>query len=261
MKKTVLIVTILLCAFFLYPEKVATLTDLSNPLIMQVDENQLYISDKENVFIYSLKDFKLRKKFGRAGEGPREFKIHPKVNMGSDIIDVCPDYILVNSIGKLSLFTKNGEYLHEKRSVSMGRFSMLGEKYVGHNFTAHNGQNYIVTGIFDSTLRKVEKELHRQKGWNFDGKKMDSFAVRGGFFFIADNHIFLENEMKEILVFDETGEKISTIKPAIKPVKVTESYKKRYWDLIKKTPGTKDIYRELRDKVQFPEYFPTFRYF
>lgn len=262
MKKTVLIVTILLCGFFLYPEKVATLKDLSNPLVMQVDENQLYISDKANVLIYSLKNFKLRKKFGRAGEGPREFKIHPKMNLGSVTIDLSPDYIQVNSIGKFSLFTKNGKYLHEKRSISpMGSFRMLGEKYVGCNFVTYNGKSYKVTGIFDSTLQKVEKKLHGEKGWDFDGKKMDPFAARGGFFFIADNLIFIENEKKEIFVFDETGKKTSAIKPAIEPVKVTESYEKRYWDLIKNTPGTKDLYQVLRDKLHFPEYFPTFRYF
>jgi hypothetical protein len=50
---------------------------------VQVDKNQLYITDGASVFIYSLKDYQLQKKFGKRGEAPGEFLVDPNIFSGS----------------------------------------------------------------------------------------------------------------------------------------------------------------------------------
>jgi hypothetical protein len=54
--------------------KLATLTGIMKPDSIYIDNRQIYIMENPTFFIYSLEDFRLKKKFGKPGEGPREFK-------------------------------------------------------------------------------------------------------------------------------------------------------------------------------------------
>ena len=69
----ILVFLILLITPVLFAEEV-TLLEIFNPSSIKVDDQNIYIAQGENIFIYSAKDFKLIKKFGRLGEGPQEFK-------------------------------------------------------------------------------------------------------------------------------------------------------------------------------------------
>ncbi|MGD2088646.1 MAG: hypothetical protein PVH61_20885 [Candidatus Aminicenantes bacterium] len=51
--------------------EVVPLPDLINPDGIQADRHQLYITERHSIYIYSLKDFKLTKKFGKSGEDER----------------------------------------------------------------------------------------------------------------------------------------------------------------------------------------------
>jgi hypothetical protein len=50
--------------------KVVPLIQLAKPNSITVDKNHVYITDQGTISIYSLKDFKLEKAFGKKGEGP-----------------------------------------------------------------------------------------------------------------------------------------------------------------------------------------------
>lgn len=52
---------------------VIELPEIINPDSITVDKNHIYITDFPSVYIYSLKDYRLIKKFGRIGEGPKEW--------------------------------------------------------------------------------------------------------------------------------------------------------------------------------------------
>ncbi|NIM18025.1 MAG: hypothetical protein GTO45_39110 [Candidatus Aminicenantes bacterium] len=260
MKTTLILATILVTGFLLYPEKVATLDELANPFIMQVDESQLYITDSETVLIYSLKDYKLQNKFGKKGEGPGEFRISPTMSMGSVMLDVYPDYLIVNSMGKVSFFSKQGKFIKEMRTISpLGMFKQIGNRFVGYGFSMDNDGNYMTTNIWDAKLSRVIKELHQEKQWFVPGSKMDAFGLRTGFFFVADNKIFVENEKRNILIFDENGKKLGSIDPAIEPVKMTKSFKEGFHHYLKTTARFKQFYPFLKDMLTFPDYFPGIR--
>jgi len=260
MKTTLVLVMVLVIGFLLYPEKVATLDELANPFIMQIDENQLYITDSADVFIYSLKDYKLQKKFGKRGEGPGEFLIMPTVNMGSVMLDVYPEYLLINSLGKLSFFTKQGKFIKEIRTTSpFGMFKPLGNRFVGYGVAVYDKVNYMTTNIWDSKLSRVIKELNREEQWFVPGKKMNAFGLRVGFFFVVDNKIFIENEKRNILIFDEKGEKLGSIDPPIEQVKMTKTFIEGFHHYLKTTPRFKQFYPILKNMLAFPDYFPKIR--
>ena len=60
------------------PQKIIPLPDLIQPHTMVVDKDQLFIRDSgSSIFIYSLSNFSLIKKFGKQGQGPGEFHDSP----------------------------------------------------------------------------------------------------------------------------------------------------------------------------------------
>jgi len=265
-KQMILIIVLLLFLLlglggFLYPGKVVVLDEVVNPFIMKVDDNQLYISDGAAIHIYSLKDYSLKKKFGRKGEGPREFKVEPTINMGSVIIDVYPDYLLVNSLGKISFFTKQGEFIKEIRSISPnGWFKVMGDRFVGYSRTIENKTNYLTVNIYDSTLNVV-KELYKEPQWINPGKDINVFGIRSALSYVSDNKILIENRRSSIMVFNSNGKKLYSIDPQINPLKVTEKAKKRAHDFFKSLPQFKQLYTVIKDRLKFPRYFPKIRFF
>jgi hypothetical protein len=106
-----------LCCLFLclllftvsgYGKDIIPLPELQKPSYILIDENHLYVKERFSISIYSLKDFKLIKKFGKEGEGPQEFT--RAINL-----DICDDYLAVISCGKISYFNRNGKFIRENR--------------------------------------------------------------------------------------------------------------------------------------------------
>jgi hypothetical protein len=114
---------------------IVPLPDLGKPNSITLDNNHIYIADVGHILIYRLKDFHLEKKFGNRGEGPGEFMLNDIDNYGLRII-VEPVYILVNSSGKISYFTKQGEFIKEKKIIDISGqqfFKPFGKKLIGYN--------------------------------------------------------------------------------------------------------------------------------
>ena len=122
-KLSVLLLMIGLITTFSQADKVISLANLSRPTAVEVNNDNAYIVDGIHVYIYSLTDFKLKKKFGRQGEGPQEFK-------NWIILYVQPDHIFINSPNKISYFNLEGKFIKEIKSKYIwGRFKPLGESF------------------------------------------------------------------------------------------------------------------------------------
>lgn len=266
MKKTIffivlLLIMMLLNGTLLYPEKVATLEGIANPFLMYADDGQLYVTDGAAVKIYSLKDYALKKTVGRKGEGPGEFRVDPTTNMGSVIPYVYPDQLVVNSLGKVSFFTKQGELIKEMRYLSPnGCFQPIAGKFAGYGFLSDHGINMVTINIHDSELKPV-KELYREPQWITPGEKIKFFGIRSAMFLTSQDKIFIENQKREIQIFEKNGRKTGTIVPDIQPMEVTETDRKRFHDFFKAVPQFRQFYETIKRDLVFPPYFPKIRIF
>ena len=97
-------ILLVLCTSVVLPGKIVPLPGHLNPKAVYANGDQIYITEEASIYIYGREDFKLRKKFGREGEGPQEFR-------GFGSLYVYPDYLLVNSTGRISFFTRPGNSL------------------------------------------------------------------------------------------------------------------------------------------------------
>ncbi|MCP4147935.1 MAG: hypothetical protein GY757_09300 [bacterium] len=261
MKKQLIILALALLLFapVSYAKKLATIPELLKPGTMAVDNEQFYTVDNCTVFIYSLKDFKLVKKFGKSGEGPREF-----MASNSAEVSVLPqkDYLIVNSLGKVSFYKKDGTFIKEMKSPSPAMSSLIqpiGKDFVGMNFEGSAQDRFISINLFNEKLEKV-KELSRKQ---FMDKGAMFFPSQPPICFALGDKIVIAGEKGfELIILDKEGKIVTTIKREYKSQKVTQEYKNGVYDFFKTNQRTKPFFEYLKKNVvKFSEFYPPIQLF
>lgn len=209
MKKIILILLLMLIGFVLVG-KTVTLTvplpELMKPHALAVDESQIYIAEEATVFVYSAKDFKFIKKFGKQGEGPQEFK-----GRAARVI-IQPDHLFISSAGKVSYFTKEGKFIKELRTMAPDmRVKPFGDLFVAARTLIENGIFYVPVNIYDSNLKMI-KEIYRvRRGVQVGGKGTIIFSHPLPFYPVEDK-LFIAKE-KELVIeaLDKKGNKLYAV--------------------------------------------------
>jgi len=257
MKKLILILLILLIFLFTgaaYAGKLAALPGHLVPNALAVGDDYFYITENSSIYVYSMKDFKLVKKFGKKGEGPREFK-------GTPTLTVYADQLMVNSTAKVSFYTIDGTYLKEFNNIVSGQtFIPLGSRFIGRkSLPDKKGQLWATVNIYDSSFNKV-KEIYRQKsitkigkGWHLFSRTYFKYAVCADKILIAGDKEFV------IEVYDFNGTPLPAIKRNYQPVKFTEEHARKVLEHYRTRPGTRDDYDWWEKNIHFPDYFPAIR--
>jgi hypothetical protein len=224
-----------------------------------VDENQMYITENTTIFIYSLKDFKLMKKFGKEGQGPQEFASHPRVPVS---VDSSTDKLIVNSLGKVSFFTKQGEFIKEIRvTPTYLFFQPMGDQFLGMGQIFEQNALYNTVDIFDGNLKKI-KEIYRvDSGLKGPGKGIRVLQRPFRYQAYRDYILLPGEEDSEINVFDTQMNKRCTIRVDLKKMKVPQEFKDSVIKFFQTSPQTKDIYEALLKPVSFPDTFPVYQTF
>ncbi len=259
MKKIILLLLILMVTLFLYPSKVTTLTEVMKPGTISVDENQLYITEGASIFIYSLKDFSLLKKFGKQGQGPQEFALHPRVPVS---LDVSTDKIIVNSLGKVSYFSKSGGFLKEIRAMpNFFNFQPLGDQFLGLGQSFEKNALFNTVNLFDANLKKIKEIYRADSGLKGPGKGIR--VIQKQFVFQGyKNKILLPGSQENFIdAYDTQMKKLFTIKVKDEKLKVTQDFKDKVIHYLKTSVRTKDIYEFLLKPVTFPDYYPAMQAF
>lgn len=261
MKKNSLVIGVLLVlSLAVSAEKLADLAEITRPTSLAMDDSQFYITDGHEIFIYSLKDYRFVTKFGKAGEGPQEFK----VGQGGNGFSIYPqtDQLVVNSLGKISFFTRDGKFIKEiatKSSNFPHYYQPIGDKFAGLDFNF--GENQSITmaaSLYDSQLKKI-KTIHEQK---FMQRGAFEFPVSPPIFYVVKDKIIMGGEQGLVInIFNEKGEKLSTIQKEYKLLKVTDEYKKGVHEFFKTNPATKQFYEIIKNQLKFSEEFPAIQQF
>ena len=228
------------------------LPDLQKPKTFAVDNRQIYIADGTSVCIYSLTDFTLKTKFGGEGEGPQEFK--EKIYL----VDVQQDYISVNSVGKVTLFTKEGKFVKGMKTPPQHRrFRPLGKKFTGAGALVENNVLYNAINIYDANLKK-EKEIARIQHEFQSGKGTDVFA-RTQAADVCENKLLVAGQRDFIIdVFDENGKKLYSIKRELEKINVTQKDKDDVMHFLKTNPETK-FYFDMLKPIKISPRYPAIR--
>lgn len=261
MKIIRLIISTLLFATLTYAAKVVPLPDLLKPELIRLDEDQMYITEGANIYIYSLKDFHLVKKFGKAGEGPQEFMAVAGV-VGTMWIEIQPDHIFIHTMGKISIFSKQGTFIKEKKINLTYTAAMhpIGNRFVGTGFPTEQGVRYWTTNIYDANL-KIIKEIYRYERGFYPDRDINLLSIKMPEFCVYDQKIFVADTEKTgtIYVFDADGKQLYSINPEYEEVEITPEAEKRL--RANASAGRRrNFYEVYKPKIKFPGYFPAMRF-
>jgi len=142
----------------------AVLPDLWNPGHIILDDLNLYVSQRESVYIFRLKDFKLIAQIGGAGEGPQQFI--PRPGGAGILIFPQTDRISLAAYGKIAYYSKEGKFISEKRTPNDWRLIPFKDKFLSieEYFDSKKNLSEYVLVLYDSRFKK-EKEITRRKGF------------------------------------------------------------------------------------------------
>ncbi|NIR10129.1 MAG: hypothetical protein GTN82_32310 [Candidatus Aminicenantes bacterium] len=252
MKKGIFLFIVLTSLVF--SAKTVSLPDLKKPVRIKVDRDGIYINDSMTISIYSLKDFHLVKRFGKKGEGPREFKQYINLN-------VQPHSLVITSVAKVSYFTKKGEFIKELRVPKGWTYKPLGKHFVGNDFVQDENTLYKAVYLYDSKFDRI-KELSR-KEFPFQRAK-SRFRVYSTpvDYWTGNNKVFICGKEDFIIdVFDGEGNQLASLKEDYEKIKLSENHKNGIYDFFKKHPYYKTRYEWFKKQLVFPDQLPAIRSF
>ena len=260
MKKISVFLIFFFIIFFVSGEKLATFDNIYKPYKFQVEGNDLYVVDGSVIKLFSMKDFKFITQFGKKGEGPGEFKHSPR-------IIVFPDQVFASSTGKVTFFTRNGKLIKEKRTPNRIGVLRVKGNYLGTEFNFKPKKLTVTINIkvLDNDFNIIKKIFtYNPKDMiiivSGMKQKQDRPIVPDCTSAITDgNQIFVADTNKGfyIEIYNHKGKKLNTIKKNYEKIKVSEKYKKKEMDKLKKLKSW-DQNKTMFNYI-FPEYFPAYK--
>lgn len=259
MKRISCLLTLLVMVFNLSASNHVRLPRLLKPQKLKVQGNFLYIAEPTSVTIYKLNTFEFVKKFGRKGEGPGDF---------ISVVGLFPaeNRIVVNSFRKTLVFSKDGEFISEKRLKKPVTFFIhpIKDKYIAAYLSGDvkRGQASSQIAILDTDLNPIkiilEKDLTRKKR---DSRNISSEAIKD--FHqprVFEDRVYIGNTANGFFfeVFDSSGNRLYTIDNEYEKIKITPE---RQEEFKKKVRGKDGFIRNLsgrKIKYSFRDYFPAY---
>ena len=242
-----------------YAAKLADLPKIMKPTSLQIVENDFFITERTNFFVYSLKDFKQKGKFGAKGEGPGEFNSRIQLK-------IMPGSYFVCSYFKFAFFKKDGTLIKENKITGFSEVIPFKDKYIRLLDRYDHKHKKVFRAVFlvNSEFKTI-KELYVA---DFDAN-VTSFGVKRTvllhYFGVQcyDDKIFVADSRKGLFinVFDSDGNQRYTIDKKIEKLKTSEEFKNKVMDEYYKV-FHRNYYDYLKSTgYKFHEYLPPIRYF
>lgn len=250
------VVLMLVLASVVFAEKVATLSPIKNPYEIQVKKDMLYITEGPTIFIFSAKDFKLIKKFGKRGEGPKEFKL----NRVTDVVGlhILPDYLQVNSLGRISFFTKDGRFIRVMMNVGGDWFQPVGKHYLGmQRLYDKTNTRFLIFNLYDEKCEKIKEVYRERAGIQMRRREINPISWFPISYRTYKDKIFIDGREKKIFVFDRDGKKLYDIVIDEELLPVTGDDKARYTRYYaKEDPYWREHWPRIKGMAKWPSHFP-----
>lgn len=231
------------------------LPDLLAPETIAADNQYLYITQREEVLIFSIQNFSLIRRLGRPGEGPQEFKLMEDKPL--QLFVEGPD-IIVNSWNKISIFKKTGPFKTELRSTEplTTNYIPLPDHFVAMTIRTQKGARQKVLSLYTHTLKK-QKEIFlrttpKQKNHKIPIlQKTFQYTVHAGTLIISADNTFT------IYLFNPDGTPHKKIHlPNYQQRPFTKTDKQNHITLTKRNAANTALYNRLKDRIQYPTHYP-----
>lgn len=238
-----------------WAKKIADLPELMRPAQFSIGLNRIFVSEGTTIYVYSLEDFKLIKKFGKTGEGPQEFKIS---QFGTPMV-VYPykNKLYISSDAKVSQFTIDGKFINEAKVPPFQVYRpFVNNSYIYTGTTVVKNMPHLSISLANEKFEKT-KELY-VSDMTVGPNASFTYPLTPIDFEVHENLVFVPTggEKFVIDVFNEKGSKLYSIQKEFKPVKVGEAYKKATLEWFKTAPNFKNFWEFFKNRISFRDHYP-----
>lgn len=259
MRTTIISLLLLLMIALPVLSRVVILEGVVKPDMIVVKDSKIYLLEKTSIFIYSAKDFQLIKKFGREGEGPREFMARPYgPPMSMSFVD---GQLVVNSNNKLSYFDGDGIFFKERKAFANLVLFQVKDNFVAIGPSVDTEKRFRISyRLYSNDFKELKNLFHTNISVDAQNTLILPMSAIGHnpcykdkVFIAASNTDFV------IDVFDHTGKKIRRITKDFIKEKIPQKFKDdtHYW--FKNESMYKQFYDGIKSFIKFKGYFPAIR--
>ena len=263
--KTVSIIAILLAIIYAIPCPLQSsegipLDGLSRPATFLIENDRIYILERASIYIYHLRNFKQIKKFGKAGEGPKEFKYDGR---NGRPLSMCfhRGQLLVNSEFKISYFKPDGNYIKEHKVPVDRLLFPIAENYLGVGMLSTKDKRQYLGYSFhpkdfssQRTLFISDFEMNNPRSLVLP---ISSFTYNP----VYRNRIYLNGSSSDfkIDVYDRNGNKKYTITKNEPRIPIPKQFKTEALSFFQKSPQYKRAYEFIKKVMAVREHYPPIR--
>ena len=209
---------------------------------VDMKENNIKVFDDQGHYVRT---------FGEKGQGPGE------LNMPVNIQITVDKELMVEDImnRRLAYFDLDGQFIRnlsvaDKTQISQFMFDSIGNS-IAREMEVHEGKLLWFVRKYDKDLKPLF-EIDQYEFVNpLEGKINPFDFVTFAIFDLQDNLLYGANREYAIKVYTPEGKHIRTIKKDFDPEKLTAEDKQRMLDAIPDIGGI-----NLKDRIDFPKYFP-----
>lgn len=266
MKKLLLFSFLIFAVSCIFAEKLAELPQVIKPQELCVDGDRLYIlsqpRQQPRIYAYAAQGTKFIKQFIKIGEGPAEVRSILSFK-------VLPHLLIVQSDNKILFYSRDGEYIKEKRvPQGLDEYACMGENYIGvkHNKDEKGESQSWDIYLFDRDFNPI-KELRKGESINtfsLDKGKKRNFPVLSHLlaYNIYKERIYIADTQRgfSITVCDRDGKQLYEINKKYKKLKGTQVVLDKYLSRFKDSPEQLAHFKNLFNFV-VPEYYPAIQSF
>lgn len=244
-----------------YSRKVADLKGLNLPRCIELDGDELYVLDEPEVKIYSIKDGKLLRRFGKMGSGPGELLPNDEIPLQMQLLE---DQVFLNSQTKFIHYSKSGRILKEKPvSFMCMQIIPFGKGYavsrVGFDEERHIFFRLI---FFDSEFNEIKTVYTTEK--NHTLQSSGKLNVPTGFLYMSrmEGKLYAFSGRQDdfrVHVFDSKGNALKAISMDYQLLEWTEKRKRSFYRWIETVPRFRNRSAMLKPLINFSQYIPPIR--
>ena len=261
MKKAavILVLFFLLCGTQGIAKKLANLPQVTTPVTIDIYNDELYVLDETVVYVYSLKDFRLARRFGEKGEGKGQLTPNTEVPLGMNIEN---GNIYLNSQLKMIKYSTDGKILQEQQIPFSFQTIPFGNEFASIKITVGPAVQSFSVMQYDRGFNQLKQLYTRERISPSRRGQLpippELIIIRG-----SGDQLFVFDQKKDfaIDVYQRNGTLAKTIKMDYQKIKVTEPFKKQAEAWFRAQPAFRMAAEELREMIYFPDYLPVMRNF
>lgn len=258
---TITVLCLSLCTPAVHAKTRVILPGLAVPHMIDIMGDELYIIDDTTVNVFSLKDHKKLRSFGKKGQGPGELMTHNEL---PTVLTLHNGEIFIKSMNKVSRFHTSGKLIEESplRFISLSAVPVGNRAAIYKIVNGTDGFQYFKIMLYDTKTKEHWDLLKAKREHPMLIKKFNlpqtCFILRSD-----GDTLYVFNMYKgfHIEKFTAKGKALPPIHLDEPVISIDSGYKKKAHEWLKHQRLYKSAPEPIRQMIVIPDDFPPVRSF